>query len=237
MFRKGLVFGIIVLFLSASVVPMVSSLRDTVPVGKLDAKQGVIDFGGVQISLDPPNPNGNHNWYNTSVKVTATISEGWVFYWRYSPSEPWTLYTEPFYLTENHPGFESYEVDNLGNPSAPRWFSLKIDQTAPFTLVYHQKRFNKITFTADPSDQRSGVDYVDFYLNDEFKIRDTEAPYQWTLSPIPNQSLCLKATAYDNAGNSASEYSYVPNSKGLIQSFNILEKLVHFNLLQKLIQK
>ncbi|MEA2053617.1 MAG: triple tyrosine motif-containing protein [Candidatus Thermoplasmatota archaeon] len=62
----------------------------------------------------------------------------------------------------------------------------------------------KITVTANVSDATSGVNKVEFFVDNVSKNIDSEAPYEWEWDETVFCSHTLKVTAYDNAGNSAS---------------------------------
>jgi hypothetical protein len=62
-----------------------------------------------------------------------------------------------------------------------------------------------ITVTADAYDNESGIQRVEFYLDDDLKYTDTEAPYVWHWTGRDFFPYNLKAVAYDNFGNSNSD--------------------------------
>lgn len=65
--------------------------------------------------------------------------------------------------------------------------------------------FGDITVEVYASDARSGIEEVDFYLDDSMRpmSTDTEAPYTWTWSrsPLTQHRHTIAAVAIDNAGN------------------------------------
>jgi parallel beta-helix repeat protein len=63
----------------------------------------------------------------------------------------------------------------------------------------------KITVTVDAQDKASGIDKVEFYIDDVLKNVDDDAPYQWEWDEPAFFKHILKAVAYDNAGNHASD--------------------------------
>lgn len=67
-----------------------------------------------------------------------------------------------------------------------------------------------ITITADATDN-VGVTRVDFFVNNVLLCQDTGAPYscQWNVPKKPNITYTLKATAFDVAGNSATDTNIV----------------------------
>lgn len=63
----------------------------------------------------------------------------------------------------------------------------------------------RITVKADASDAESGINRVEFYINDELIYTDAEIPYEWTWEKISFGSYNIKAIAYDNEGNPATD--------------------------------
>ena len=65
----------------------------------------------------------------------------------------------------------------------------------------------KIDITVDVTDDESGMDHVEFYIDDKLKSIDISEPFSWTWkrgSFIRHRHI-IKTIAYDNAGNSASD--------------------------------
>jgi hypothetical protein len=63
----------------------------------------------------------------------------------------------------------------------------------------------RIEVTATATDSQSGVDRVEFYIDDEYKANDTTAPYTWIwLEGWNFYPYKLKVIAYDNVGNQKS---------------------------------
>ena len=63
----------------------------------------------------------------------------------------------------------------------------------------------RITIEVNASDDESGIHYVEFLLNGEKKEMDSTEPYNWTWSQKILGKHTIKVTAYDKAGNSASD--------------------------------
>ncbi len=62
-----------------------------------------------------------------------------------------------------------------------------------------------IDIEVDATDDLSGIDRVEFYINDELKATDTTKPFNWTWderTPFKFR-YTIMVTAYDIAGNSA----------------------------------
>jgi parallel beta-helix repeat protein len=62
-----------------------------------------------------------------------------------------------------------------------------------------------IDIEVDASDDESGMNRVEFYINDVLKETDATEPYSWTWDERAFGKRIIRVTAYDNAGNSASD--------------------------------
>ena len=60
-----------------------------------------------------------------------------------------------------------------------------------------------IDIVVNATDENSGVDHVEFYVDDRFKANDFTTPYSWTWSEGVFGMYTIKVVAYDNAGNQA----------------------------------
>ena len=69
-----------------------------------------------------------------------------------------------------------------------------------FTLI-----IGEIDIEVNASDYLYGIDRVEFYIDDEIKSTDTSEPYSWTWDEMVFFRHTIKAIAYNNAGNSASD--------------------------------
>jgi hypothetical protein len=64
----------------------------------------------------------------------------------------------------------------------------------------------KIPVIANASDNQSGIQKVEFYVDDDLKETVTTVPYSWTWSDRGNFfPYILRVDAYDNAGNKNSD--------------------------------
>ena len=202
--RKGLVLGIIVLFLGVSVTPTIgiSNNEDTTPPV-------------TSISFNPEFPTGLNDWYITPVTITlvATDDMSGVNTTYYSiNSESWEIYNNPFILTEDSLYHIIYfSIDNAGNMEFPKLATVKVDQTPPFvSLTYELVGGNplqgwELVFTAVAVDQTSGMERVEFDINDV--LQDTiigPGPiYQWILKYWSSGVHVIKAEAFEQSGLNA----------------------------------
>jgi hypothetical protein len=212
MLKKGLVIGVIVLFIGMSIP---SSSGNIMP--SEDTTPPVTD-----ITHDPPDPDGHKGWFISDITIsfeaTDDLSGVDATYYRINEGE-WKKYVEPFKLEND--GFyqiEFYSVDNAGNVEDVKSREFKIDQTPPeigFYYSYFWKQFQwYIKFIAIADDAMSGMDKVEFYAGDNLAGLDKEEPYEWIFiySEIFGY-LDLKVVAYDLAGNS--DYDDYPEYKSV----------------------
>jgi len=177
---------------------------------------------------------GNNGWYTSPVTVTltATDSQSGVMSTMYKiDSGSWTAYASPFAVSDdsNHT-VSYYSVDKVGNVETTKTINLKIDRTKPtLTLTKQEIGLLEIKFTAQASDETSGIARVEFFLDGQLQYNDTQAPYEWTWTGIGNHQ--VTATAYDLAGNSQSQSMSTP------YSFNLCMKSVQFQFLEVLMKQ
>jgi len=175
---------------------------------------------------DPtPIPNilgvmGENNWYISHVTIGFSYDPKFVQEIRYSINEGnWNLYTEPFAISDDGVFLVSYYwLDMDGKQLYGRPFQIWIDQTPPtITLTKHKILLdkNKLRFEADVSDATSGVERVEFYLDDEIRDTVTNEPYEWIYEKADGdeEEHFVHAIVYDVAGHSeASETLSTPLS-------------------------
>jgi hypothetical protein len=199
------------------------------------------------ISFSPKYPNGDNGWY-TSYVVTVFLEASDMYgvnttYYSIN-SEPWVIYENPFLLSnDNVYNITYYSVDDAGNEESPKNATVKLDRTIPFMnltykIIGHPDSGWNIYFTAIAFDNLSGMNRVEFYLNDELQetVHGVGPIYEWVLEDWDGvSSLDITAYAYDSAGNMVSDYAN-PREKSISNTLS-LRLLEGFPLLQKLIQQ
>ena len=156
---------------------------------------------------------GNNGWYTSPVTITltATDSQSGVNSTMYKiDSGSWTAYSTPFVVSDdgNHT-FSYYSIDKVGNIETSKTANLKIDQTPPtITLTKQQIDLFNVKFTAQVSDETSGIHRVEFSLDGVLQYTDTQSPYEWTWTGLGDHT--VTATAFDFAGNSQSQSMSTP---------------------------
>ena len=128
---------------------------------------------------------------------------------------------------------EYWAVDNVGNVETAHSFTIDMDQTSPGIDLTHEVTGGnawqgwELTFTAVATDDTSGMDRVEFYLNDVLQetVTGTGPEYTWVIQYYPLPQVTFKATAYDVAGNSASDQIVNPENvvKNKVQSNPVIK--------------
>jgi hypothetical protein len=153
-------------------------------------------------TLDPPYPGGENDWYVNDLEVTLyaedplvmDVSSGVDFInYRVNDGTTQTIDGDNgiFFITQADDAddckVEYWAVDSVGNQESSHTFYIDMDQTPPTVdLTYEVISGNPIQgwvleFTATCSDSTSGMDRVEFYLNDELveTIYGPGPTYQW----------------------------------------------------------
>jgi hypothetical protein len=157
---------------------------------------------------------GQNNWYVSNVQVTLTATDGkWPMgvnhtYYKIDGGS-YQEYTVPFAVeTDGQHTVFFYSDDKAVPPNVEeeQSISFQMDKTAPefinysFTPLNFMK--NKWLCVATVEDDTSGLDYVEFYVDDALVGSvDAPGPYEFEFDGKPTTS--SQALAYDLAGNSA----------------------------------
>jgi len=119
-----------------------------------------------------------------------------------------------------------FSKDVAGNVEKLKSMEIKIDKSAPSLDVRAPKKsylyvmgreimplegfdnlavvIGSMTVNADVHDSTSGVEKVEFYVDNALKQTVSKAPYTWIWNEVAVGPYTLKVVAYDNAGNKAS---------------------------------
>jgi len=182
---KTLTLGVVVLFFITAVsytIGISNYLDDTTPPV-------------TTISFYPPEPDGENGWYVSDVTVTlkAIDDDSGVNTTYYRVDEGiWYNYTEPFILDFDGEDIliEFYSIDNAGNVEPKNRCYINIDGTKPsvnlmFEFNYHFGEESRYFFTAFADDSMSGIDRVEFYLDNVYQetIFGPGPEYDWIWIP------------------------------------------------------
>ena len=103
---------------------------------------------------------------------------------------------------------EFYSVDNLGNAETIKSVTLDIDKTSPEIIIeYNKTKINNkewlLDFNFIVTDETSGVDRIDIYLNDILQetITGPGPDYEWEFKYSGGLEITIGVGAWDNACN------------------------------------
>jgi hypothetical protein len=175
-------------------------------------------------SLNPPEPDGNNGWYTSDVNVTLSATDDMSgvkeIKYRVWGGATQTIIgdTGTFLITQaddmDDVPVEYWAIDNAGNEETPHnEFTIDMDQTKPnidATTVCEEG--NPIQgwlmhFTATCDDDTSGMERIEFYINDELQdtVYGSGPEYQWDYRYYGDVNIDVIGYAYDNAGNMESD--------------------------------
>lgn len=232
-FGKGLVCGIIVLFLSMSLIPLAGS---TLTNGSSDDCFPIFE------------PTVNNGWViraNISFQYDPAI----VLEIKYKSDGVWIPYEGKFtvkYEDDLRPLTYCYKTVNSGGAwidGSWNYSNVPLDWTPPYLVVNRDLRlFNRIQFSAYVRDEASGMDRVEFWIGPywQYTVPLLDQTWQqlavWTAQDV-HLNIAVTVKAYDVAGNVAIEESgfskSLPASQRLSQNLQITQ-LLH-NLIYNLI--
>jgi len=233
--KKGLLCGIIVLFLGMSIVPIVGSLPEEKHTSMANFTQSnnkeiKTRMRGLNITFN--GTMGQDGWYVSPVEIIIVFESDQFqkyFYYKIDNGD-WIEYTPPvdnvFVNEDGGHSFEGYFTDYEGNIEGfigP--FEFRIDQTPPIFINFSATPENamktKWLLSAELSDPASGVNHVEFYVDDQLVGTVNATPWEFHYQ---GKGKMAQAIAYDNAGNSAmsiqiQDLSLILNSQS-VQSLN-----------------
>jgi len=164
----------------------------------------VIDEEPPVTTLSYSGESGENGWYISSGEIilTATDQSSSVdaTYYKIDDGE-WETYTEPFsYDEEGTTMFYFYSVDAEGNEEPVQSDYVRIDLSIPTVFLSKQTiSDNEIKFIAHITDDISGKNYAEFYLDDVLQSTDYESPFEWIYEGSGVHS--FQSIGYDIAGN------------------------------------
>ena len=127
-------------------------------------------------------------------------------YCKLHAGDGWTEYTAPVTVSiDGQYELYYYSIDKAGNKEIPKGpFHFKIDRTVPmfvnFSATAENSMKTKWLLAADLSDPASGINHVEFYVDDQLVGTVNATPWEFHYQ---GNGKMAQAIAYDNAGNSA----------------------------------
>jgi hypothetical protein len=203
-------------------------------------------------SLVPPEPDGCNGWYINDINVTlsATDNKVGVKEIKYQvcggPIQTINGDNGTFTITKDYDGkyvsVVYWAIDYAGNEETPHnVFYIDIDQTNPIIDIAYEviggnpQQGWDFIFTATATDSTSGIERVEFYLNDELQetVYGSGPEYQWWYRYYGDLNVEIRADAYDCAGNTASDHAD-PRDKAVTSNILLHRFLDRYPLLQRL---
>jgi hypothetical protein len=179
--------------------------------------------------LDPAIPDGENGWYVSDLEVTLTaydplvedVSSG-VKELKYQigtgPIETIAGHTGIFSVKQEHDDEDIvityWAIDNVGNDEPANTIEpyIDMDQTDPTIDLTYEWEGNEMTgydifMTATASDDTSGMDRVEFFLNEGLQeiVAGPGPTYEWSFKWYGDIDIAIRVDGYDIAGNMASD--------------------------------
>lgn len=162
---------------------------------------------------------GIGGWYISCVNVSFVINGDIDTIFYRVDAGAWHQYVEPFQICADGMHIIYWYYTYHGNTSEILQTTLKIDRTNPeLTLLSERISVNKIRIIADATDETTGINRVEFFVDDVLSYVDYTVPYEGLIVGIGIHH--VKAVAFDNAGNSVNStiitpYSYRTTSQSI----------------------
>jgi hypothetical protein len=228
-----------------------------IPLGNDDSPNNNAEVIGIGIdgaaptsshTVDPASPDGENGWYVSDVTVTFNADDGtedWQsgvkeIKFRVDGGSVQTLpgSTGSTVLTADGDNIEVeyWAVDNVGNEGTHHTDTVDIDQTScDIAMAYEVTGGSALegwdfVFTATATDALSGMNEVEFYLNDVLQdtVPGSGPTYQWGFKYYGGWAITIKATGYDIAGNDASDQVADPKNINIhsMPSSTVVNKVI-----------
>jgi hypothetical protein len=208
--------------------------------------------------MDPSEPDGENGWYISGLGGTICAEDPEIqpgihgsgvhgIYVRINggSSQFFTGKCITFLIVEDGGDIliEYWAIDNAGNEESPHSFTIDMDVIDPtIDLTYEVISGNPIQgwtllFTATATDDTSGMDRIEFFLNGLWQktIMGSGPEYHWSFIYHGGLNIVVTAWGFDKAGNSAYDeivnpvsYTFILNTQQIFQSqtnSNIPKKL------------
>jgi uncharacterized repeat protein (TIGR02543 family) len=166
----------------------------------------IIDGQGTVVKV----PNQTTYPYNSIVELTAIADENWVFS---SWSGDLSGTQNPQNITMNGNKTVTAHFTYDGDDSIPPLVQITkpvpngiyiFDKfILPFQMIPMPVCVQMLTFEVNASDNESGIERVEFFVDGVLKGEDTSEPYSYEWRELRCGKHTLAVKAYDNAGNTA----------------------------------
>ncbi len=203
--KKGSTLAIIILFIGLSAIPTAGNIVTEKDIYVEKTSEDIHRISNILNIQGTPTPvitgaMGGNNWYIQCVTITFTDDPTVDEIWYHIDAGEYQKYSGPIeYCEDGSHVLHWYWIKIGGQQFEGQPVFFKIDQTPPDIELTKKSGLNdKVTFTANCEDDVSGVERVDFYLDDVLQETFTEAPYQWTWTGTEEHM--VYAIGYNYAG-------------------------------------
>lgn len=171
---------------------------------------------------------GKNYWYISIVIITFDYNPEKVDYINYYLNGEWHTYTDDGIYVEDDGVYNIpwFWVDAEGETHNGFPIGFRIDRTPPAVTLSREFGSNdQVTFTANIVEPTSGVELVEFYLDDEITKTLTSPPYEYVWTGTTHHIVTV--IVYDFAGHLGTDEISTPKSYNLYNALinNILQRL------------
>ena len=227
--KKGLAVGIILLFLTINIIPIVGSLsveKHTSIISSVKELNIVTKTESRDIYVILHGEMGENGWYIGSIHIEIIANNGSevvAVYYKID-SGSWQTYTSEITIsTDGIHILYIRVIDQYGN----EWnfsFIIKFDFTPPLIMLQKDYIFlHTIKIIADVSDGASGVWRVEFYQDDKLNFTDYDFPFEWIWKGTGNHTITAKV--FDWAGHSASSSINTTITQSQYQKILVIQRI------------
>ena len=143
---------------------------------------------------------GTNGWYISCVTVTFVVNEDIDAVFFKIDDGSWIEYSNPFVMCENGMHMLYYRYSYQGNVSEVQSTPLGIDCNKPQLQLFSDRiSLNKIKISAEATDETSGIDRLEFFVDGNLSLVDYTPPYEVYVIGFGIHH--VKVVAFDCAGN------------------------------------
>jgi hypothetical protein len=172
---------------------------------------------------------GENDWYIANVLLSYYYNPVFVKEIWYNHDGNWHQYQDiPIPINiEGQYLIPWYWINDKGQEITEAPIPMKLDSSKPTINIEKQVQPNsKVKFVVTCNDQTSGVERVEFYLDDELITTQMEKPYEYLYSPDGSGYHDVFAIGYDFAGHTEQSDTLDTKERSRLIDFSILNNLL-----------
>lgn len=212
--RKGLIITIILIIVMSVTLPnSIGAFNHNLSNGSQDPSNDYDNYDKSDVEVMLVGQYGENNWFISCVEIFFIYNpEVVVKIWYKIDDGDWIEFPtiSQISICEDGEHIVCWKYEDIeGNISDVECQDFKIDQTPPEIgdLLWNLNDLD-LVFELRCGDDTSGVERVEFYVDEELRFIDYEGPFSWI--PENPDIFWIKVFVYDNAGNS--DYEWAPYS-------------------------